>query len=128
MKGKTMETLYSWSARRWGPKMTVFHSCGKIPGVEKIAPNENGQVVASKGEQMYLLATPTHLGADYVNTGVSDLFFNFDEAVEAYRKDDDAEQERAMLAAAESFRTMLGAAGMAKPSAAALVADFCKRV
>lgn len=123
-----METLYSWKARRSGPKMTIFHSCGKIPGVDVIAPNENGQVVAVKGEQAYLLATPPHLAAEYVNMGVSDLFFNYEEATAAYGKDDDAEQERAMLAAAESFRAMLGAAGMAKPSATALVDDFLKRV
>ena len=123
-----METLYSWSARRAGAKMTLTHSCGKIPGVDRIGPNENGQIVALKGEQGYILATPPHLHAEHVNTGVSDLFFNYEEAVDAYGNDDDAEQQRAMLAAAESFRTMLGCAGMAKPSAQALVDDFLKRV
>jgi hypothetical protein len=123
-----MDTLYSWQARRSGAKITLFHSCGKIPGVDKIGPNENGQIVAVKGEQAYYLATPPHLHADYVNAGVSDLFFNYEEATGAYGKETDYEQARAMIAAAESFRVMLGAAGIAPPSAAALIADFHKRV
>lgn len=120
-----MTALYSWIARRAGAGITIEHSCGKITGVIEIAPNENGQLIAWRGGgETYMLATPPSLRADRVNTGVSDLFFNFADAGPAFNEENDT----AALAVAEDFRTMLRAAGIAPPSAAALVADFRKRV
>jgi len=31
-----MDRLYSWSARRAGGRITVTHSCGKVPNVDRI--------------------------------------------------------------------------------------------
>jgi hypothetical protein len=51
----TMDTLYSWNARRAGGRITVAHSCGKIVGVDTIQP-ENGKVVATdKDGRQYAL-------------------------------------------------------------------------
>jgi hypothetical protein len=33
-----MDTLYSWSARRAGGRITVKHSCGKISNIDVIEP------------------------------------------------------------------------------------------
>lgn len=41
-----MDTLYSWSAKRAGGRITVTHSCGKVANVDTIKP-ENGRVVAT---------------------------------------------------------------------------------
>jgi hypothetical protein len=41
-----MDTLYSWSAKRAGGRITVTHSCGKIANVDIIAP-EDGRVIAT---------------------------------------------------------------------------------
>lgn len=41
-----MDTLYSWNAKRAGGRITVYHSCGKIPHVDTIQP-EDGKVVAT---------------------------------------------------------------------------------
>ena len=41
-----MDTLYSWSAKRAGGRITVTHSCGKIANVDTIAPR-NGRVIAT---------------------------------------------------------------------------------
>jgi hypothetical protein len=40
-----MDTLYSWSAKRAGGRITVTHSCGKVANVDTISP-ENGRVIA----------------------------------------------------------------------------------
>lgn len=131
-----METLYSWKARRSGGRITIAHSCGRVSNIDEIAPNENGQIIAvqaagqasnSPPGKAYMLATPPHLAADHVNAGVSDLFFNLEQATEAYGRTE-GDDDTLMLAAAEEFRTMLRCAGIAPPSAAALVADFRKRV
>lgn len=123
-----MDVLYSWTARRSGANMTLIHSCGKIAGIREIAPNGNGQLIATKGEQQYMLATPPFLSPDQVSIGASDLFFNFEDAVAAFRLEEDEDRDAAMLRAAEDFRTMLSGAGIAPPAASALVADFVGRV
>lgn len=41
-----MDKLYSWTAKRAGGRITVYHSCGKITAVDTIAP-ENGKLVAT---------------------------------------------------------------------------------
>lgn len=125
-----METLYSWSLRRAGAKMTLTHSCGKITGVDTVAPNANGVVVARKGDQEWRLASPpfTNRGGSHVNTGVSDLFFNYEDACEAMRADNAAVRAQRLGAAADSFRVMLECAGLPAPTSDALVADFLGRV
>lgn len=41
-----MDTLYSWSAKRAGGRITVTHSCGKVANVDTIMPI-GGKVVAT---------------------------------------------------------------------------------
>lgn len=54
-----MDTLYSWSARRAGGRITVTHSCGKVPHIDTIAP-ENGNIVATAadGRKYHLAVIP----------------------------------------------------------------------
>ena len=40
-----MDTLYSWRARRAGGRITVTHSCGKVPNIDAIEVR-NGEVIA----------------------------------------------------------------------------------
>jgi hypothetical protein len=53
-----MDTLYSWSAKRAGGRITVTHSCGKITGVDTITSND-GKVIATDrdGRQFELHVT-----------------------------------------------------------------------
>lgn len=131
-----METLYSWQARRAGAGITLSHSTGKIVNVTSISVNEGGQVVAvapSLAEPV-MLSTQPHRDAETerVNMGVSDLFFNNEQACEAYRDADGFgegdEPTEAMVEAAETFQTTLRAAGLMPPTVAALWADFAGRV
>lgn len=40
-----MDTLYSWRARRAGGRITVTHSCGKVPNIDAIEVR-GSQIVA----------------------------------------------------------------------------------
>jgi hypothetical protein len=53
-----MDKLYSWSARRAGGRITVTHSCGKVPHVDTIEPDAEGNVIAtaSNGRKYHLVA------------------------------------------------------------------------
>lgn len=42
-----MEKLYSWRARRAGGRITVTHSCGKVPNVDVIEPRPGAIAGAS---------------------------------------------------------------------------------
>lgn len=55
-----MNTLYSWSARRAGGRITVTHSCGKIAQIDTIEPDAEGRVIATRsdGSKFYLAAVP----------------------------------------------------------------------
>lgn len=55
-----MDTLYSWSAKRAGGRITVTHSCGKIANVDTISPKD-GKVVAidKDGRQFELHVAPS---------------------------------------------------------------------
>ena len=44
-----MDKLYSWSAKRAGGRITVYHSCGKVPHVDMIQP-ENGALIATASD------------------------------------------------------------------------------
>lgn len=127
-----MDTLFSWTARRAGPAITVEHSCGKLVGVRNIAVSPLGTVTADHdGYGPLVLDTTPHRDAfaERVNTGVSDLFFNNEQACEAYRLDaDDQGRTNAMRDAAESFQYALRAAGIAPPTVDALWTDFERRV
>lgn len=43
-----MDTLYRWSARRSGGRITIEHSCGKIANIDVIAfdPNDPSRLIA----------------------------------------------------------------------------------
>lgn len=41
-----MDTLYSWSARRSGGRITVDHSCGKIANIDVITFDDDGRLIA----------------------------------------------------------------------------------
>lgn len=52
---QSMDTLYSWEARRAGGRITITHSCGKVVGVDTIQPM-NGKVIATdKNARQYVL-------------------------------------------------------------------------
>jgi len=55
-----MDKLYSWTAKRAGGRITVYHSCGKIPGVDTIAP-EDGKLIATvyTGKKFELIVAPS---------------------------------------------------------------------
>lgn len=55
-----MDTLYSWSARRAGGRITITHSSGKVVGVDTIEPDAEGKVIATRhdGAKFYLAAVP----------------------------------------------------------------------
>ena len=55
-----MDTLYSWSARRAGGRITITHSCGKVVGIDTIEPDAEGKVIATRhdGTKFYLAAVP----------------------------------------------------------------------
>lgn len=56
-----MEKLYSWTAKRAGGRITVTHSCGKIPHVDTIQ-SENGVIVATVADgRKFELANPKPL-------------------------------------------------------------------
>ena len=40
-----MDTLYSWSARRSGGRITIMHSCGRVSNIDVIEPRD-GRLVA----------------------------------------------------------------------------------
>lgn len=123
-----MDTLYSWTAYRAGAGITVQHSTGRIVGVREIRTDRWGQVRAERGggHDDVVLSTAPHRDAetDSVNAGISDLFFNHEQACEAYRGDD----PQAAADAVEGFRAMLRAAGLVPPTADALWSDFAARV
>ena len=53
-----MDKLYSWNAKRAGGRITIYHSCGKIPHVDTIQP-EDGKVVATASDgRKYELHVP----------------------------------------------------------------------
>src|SRR5688572_9226956 len=130
-----MDNLYSWTAKRSGPAITIKHSCGGVSGVTGITTDRFGRVIAEHPTYGDLqLSTAPHQDAetDRVNPGVSDLFFNNEQACEAYRDAEmgagDDEPSEAMNEAAKGFQYMLRAAGLVPPTVAALWADFLGRV
>lgn len=127
-----MDTLYSWTARRAGAAITVEHSCGKLVGVRNIAVSPQGIVTADHDDYGPLvLDTSPHRDAttERVNTGVSDLFFNNEQACEAYRLDrDDQDRTNRMREAAESMQCALRAEGIVPPTVDALWRDFERRL
>ena len=127
-----MDALYSWTAKRAGAAVTVEHSTGKITGIDNIEPNRLGQVIAQHRDgRAFVLATAPHQDAetDRVNGGVSDLFFNNEQACEAAQEAGyPDEPSEAMVEAAKGFQIMLRAAGLAPPTVAALWRDFLDRV
>lgn len=129
-----MDTLYTWQAKRAGAAITITHSTGKITGVAEIAVDDQGRVRAHvPGKEMFdlQLSTAPHQDAttDSVSNGVSDLFFNNEQACEAYRDAaDPTEPSLTMTEAAEGFQTMLRGAGIVPPTVDALWRDFLDRV
>lgn len=130
-----MDTLYSWTARRAGAAITVEHSCGKLVGVRNIAVSPQGIVTADHDDYGPLvLDTSPHRDAttERVNTGVSDLFFNHEQACEAYRFDMASNATPYIMPklseAADGFKCALRQAGIAPPTTEALVRDFLGRL
>lgn len=126
-----MDTLYTWTAKRSGPSMTVKHSCGSLSGVTGITTDRFGRVIAEHptyGDLQLSTAPHQDAEADRVNTGVSDLFFNLENACAAYRDNHPTGRPAALESAARDFQYMLRAAGIVPPTVAALVADFLARV
>lgn len=127
-----MDTLYSWTAKRAGAAITVEHSCGKLANVAGLSVDPHGRVLAAHPEYGTLvLDTTPHRDATTlrVNTGVSDLFFNNEQACEAYRLDlDDQDRTNRMRDAAEAMQSALRAAGIVPPTVDALWRDFERRL
>lgn len=47
----TRPVLYSWHAKRAGGRITIYHSCGKVPHVDLIQPADGKlMALASNGE------------------------------------------------------------------------------
>lgn len=53
-----MDTLYSWSAKRAGGRITVTHSCGKIANVDTIAPRDGKVIATDKDAREFDLHVP----------------------------------------------------------------------
>lgn len=56
-----MEKLYSWRARRAGGRITVTHSCGKIPNVDVIEPRGETIVAVVADGREFELACPSRI-------------------------------------------------------------------
>lgn len=54
-----MDTLYSWNAKRAGGRITITHSCGKVPHIDTIQPEAGGVVATGSDGRKYLLHVPT---------------------------------------------------------------------
>ena len=124
-----MDTLYSWDAKRSGAGLSISHSCGKITGVAAIHRDPHGgvQAILPDHTKFKLDCTPElSVNAPFVSTPVSDLFFNYEPACEAYRLDED--RENRMRDAGETFVSLLRGMGVCPPTIDALWADFDGRV
>lgn len=51
-----VQSLYDWSAKRSGGRITIYHAHGKVPHVDKIYPTVDGKVIAvDKDSRLYEL-------------------------------------------------------------------------
>lgn len=130
-----MDTLYSWRAYRSGGAVTVEHSTGKV-ACSGLSVDRFGRVLAQRvdgpvGADLLLAVVPER-GAEVetVSTGVSDLFFNFEQASGQVLYDAafNPTAQPGLAEAARSFQFMLRAAGICPPTIDALVRDYCGRV
>lgn len=51
-----MPKLYSWEAKRAGGRITIYHSCGKVVGVDAITKQGSKVVAVDKTGAAYELA------------------------------------------------------------------------
>lgn len=51
-----MDKLYSWEAKRAGGRITIYHSCGKIVGVDTISRQGNKVIATDKDGRNYELS------------------------------------------------------------------------